>query len=266
MTMTPHRRRSGAFTLVELAVVILIISMLLVMAVPSVNKAIIQAKRDTSKSIISQLEDACHLFKIDHDFYPRSGDTNYPDWTGSQLLRLQLTGYGPDEDDDGAPGNNGDNTDLSTLATDDGVPGLGFRTAPQATTFGPYGSSADMPSMLLGQWPVFPDSFSNEIFYYSYDEVAGDYNDDDNKPVNSRGGEFTIEMYAQNPRSTGSPKAYEDSDRYWRRDFLLFSAGPDGQFHVGSDVGSADGETRAFQPDKPFAIDDVTNFATEIGS
>jgi len=264
MTTTTHRRRSAAFTLVELAVVILIISMLLVMAVPSVNKAIIQAKRDTSKSIINQLDSACNLFKIDHDFYPRSCDTNYPNWTGSQLLRLQLTGYGPDENDDGAPGNSGDNSDLSTLATDDGVPGLGFRTAPQGTTFGPYGASPDMDTLLLDQWPVFPDSFGNEIFYYRYDEDDEEFNDDHNDPKDSGGGEMSMAFYAQRGwRDEGGNVVWGG---LWRRDFLLFSAGPDGQFHKGTDVGAADGKARAFQPEKPFAIDDVTNFATEIGS
>ena len=265
MMRTPvHARRSNGFTLVELAVVILIISMLLVMAVPSVNKAIIQAKRDTSFAIVSQLDDACQLFYIDHEFFPRSEDVNYPGWTGSQLLRIQLTGYGPDDGDDGSPGNGGDNSDLSTLPTDDGVPGLGFRKGPQGTTYGPYGASADMDAIMLGQWTVFPDAFGHEIFYYRYE--AGGYDDAHNNPLDIDGEPLVIDTYAENPRSTGSPDSYDPGESLWRRDFLLFSAGPDGQFLTGGDIGAQDAAVRAFHPDKPFRIDDVTNFASEIGS
>ena len=252
-----NRAWRGGFTLVELTVVILIISMLLLMAVPSVNKAITQARRDSSFSIIKQLDSACLSFQVDHEFYPMSGGS----FTGSQMLRLQLTGYGPDEGDDGVPVNGGDNSDLSTLASDDGVFGLGFRKSPQGRIYGPYGSSADMDVLVIGDSPVFVDAFDNEIFYYRYE--PGGYDNTHNSPADSAGTDLDMSVYAQKGISSGGSVTWNG---LWRADFLLFSAGADGQFVSGQYLGASDNNTRAFHPDVPFAVDDITNFVWESES
>ena len=235
--------------MIELTLVVAVIAMLMLMAAPAVNKAAKIARRDSSHAIVKTLQAACFDFFTDMKEFPRSSDGNYGDWTGSELLRLQLVGYGPDADQDGAPGNNGDNSDLQTLDTDDGFDGFGFRTWPHEAIHGPYVGTENLKYHERDGRSFFIDAFGNEIFYYRADS-SGSFADEDNEPTDLNGQAFNVTDYATNPAT---------SERLIS-DVLIFSAGGDGRFVPGSAVGAADSGVRAFHPDKPRAIDDITNF------
>ena len=227
------------FTLIELSVVILIITMMMLMAVPAVSKIVAQARRDLSLAIVRQLESACEDFNLDLEEYPRSSDSDYPKWSGSQLLRLQLTGYGPDLGDDGLPEKP---QSFGSLATDDGYHGFGFRLTLKGRVYGPYPATASMDIDSRDGHSFFVDAFGHEIYYYRYDLVKKDYDDEDNDPIDSLGNIVAVSEYATNP----------ETDKYYRiNDFVIFSAGPDGYIE-------------AYDPDDPTASDDVTNVFPEF--
>ena len=240
-----HRAKCNrGFTLIELSVVVLIITMMMLMAVPAVSKIVAQARRDLSLAIVRQLESACEDFKLDvkvdgkHQ-YPRSSDSDYPDWSGSQLLRLQLTGYGPDPDDDGLPAKT---QSFGSLATDDGHHGFGFRLTLKGRVYGPYPATAAMDIDSRDDHSFFVDAFGHEIYYYRYDLVTEDYDDDDNDPIDASGKVVKVKEYATNP----------ETDEYYRiNDFVIFSAGPDGY-------------VEAYDPSDPTSSDDVTNVFPEF--
>ena len=238
--MRHHRAQCNrGFTLIELSVVILIITMMMLMAVPAVSKIVAQARRDLSLAIVRQLESACEHFKLDLEEFPRSSDSDYKDWSGSQLLRLQLTGYGPDPDGDGLPSKP---QSFGSLATDDGHNGFGFRLTLKGRVYGPYPATASMDIDSRDGHSFFVDAFGHEIYYYRYDLVKKDYDDEDNDPIDSLGNIVAVSEYATNP----------ETDEYYRiNDFVIFSAGPDGYIE-------------AYDPDDPTASDDVTNIFPEF--
>lgn len=246
--MRYHRAKCHrGFTLIELSVVILIITMMMLMAVPAVSRIVAQARRDLSFAILHQLEVACEEFKGDLEEYPRSSDSDYPnsEWKGSQLLRLQLTGYGPDLDDDGLPQElqiPGEPLSFASLATDDGHHGFGFRLARKGRVYGPYLATAAMDIDSRDDHSFFVDAFGHEIYYYRYDLDKKDYDDGDNDPIDALGNVVSVSEYATKPKT----------DKYYRiDDFVIFSAGPDGYIE-------------AYDPDNPAASDDVTNVFPEF--
>ena len=232
-------------TLIELTVVIAILAMLMVIALPAVSQVVAQARTDESKAIIRQLEAACLEFEEEIGFLPYSRKPeDTPDWadgswTGSQLLRLQLTGYGPDDQDDGVPGS-GDNPQLIGMDTDDGNESFGFRRLARGQIYGPYHGVEEVSFVNQdNDRTAFIDAFANEIFYYSGHD--GFKSDDNGFTLTFDGQTFDIESYAEKPGGHG---------RYWRSDFLIFSAG-------------ADGLIEPFVPGDDTPTDDVTNFLPE---
>ena len=64
-------RRSG-FTLIEMLVVIVIIMILAAILIPTVMRAICQGRQASMRAMISQLEQACKSYELDHAVYPES--------------------------------------------------------------------------------------------------------------------------------------------------------------------------------------------------
>lgn len=230
------RRAPRGLTLIELTVVMAILAMLMLIALPAVSQIVAQARTDESRGIIRQLESACLEFRDEIGWLPRSRDAvNYPDWTGAQLLRLQLTGYGPDKGQDGIPGDK-DNPELIGMDVDDGNDNFGFRRLCRGRVYGPYMGSEQIDfKPQPNDRSVFIDAFANEIFYYS---GVGGFKTSDNE-VTAGVTDFEIDEYAVDSNGT-----------FWKPDILLFSAG-------------ADGLIKAFVPGDEDPTDDVTNFLPE---
>ncbi len=93
-----HKRRARkAFTLVELLVVILIISMLAAFFAPRMFKRLGKSKRDISKAKMAIIEQAVETFNLDCGRYPESLDEllEAPEgledkWKGAYLKRSDL--------------------------------------------------------------------------------------------------------------------------------------------------------------------------------
>jgi len=98
--MKRQKRRRKGFTLVELLVVIVIISMLAALVAPNLFKHLGKAKRDLARPKMALVEDALNRFYIDCGRYP--DDTEGLDallqppedledkWNGPYLKRSQL--------------------------------------------------------------------------------------------------------------------------------------------------------------------------------
>ncbi|MCK4627245.1 MAG: hypothetical protein KAV00_18170 [Phycisphaerae bacterium] len=211
------------FTLVELLVIVGIIALLAGLLLPALNHFIIQSSKAKTQAAINLIDGACQHYFTDFDDYPPSHDSNYSGWTGSELLVLFLTGYGPDAGNDGIPG--------ADLSTDDGMPEYGFRLKQRGYVYGLYGVE-NLRVHDGGGRPEFVDTFGafgNPILYYRWtgSNYDGDHNNDGPGELNS---------YAK------------DSDgAYYRTDFILISKGHNQEWNAPSDMNS----------------DDVTNFFNE---
>jgi len=92
-----RNRKSQGFTLVEILVVVMVISMLAVFVVPRVFKNIGGAKRDIAKAKMAVVEKSIGTFYFDCDRWPESLDDLFvaPDgldekWQGAYLKRTDI--------------------------------------------------------------------------------------------------------------------------------------------------------------------------------
>jgi len=98
--MKRNKHKRAAFTLVELLVVILIISMLAAFVVPNLFKHLGRAKRDLARPKMAIIEDAINRFSLDCSRYPDDSEglealiTPPADlegkWNGPYLKQSQL--------------------------------------------------------------------------------------------------------------------------------------------------------------------------------
>lgn len=65
-----RRRRTGAFTLVELMVVVVILGLLATVVTVSVTDYLVKGKQSTAKAEIAQIGNALKLFYTEFDRYP----------------------------------------------------------------------------------------------------------------------------------------------------------------------------------------------------
>ena len=94
-----EKKRSG-FTLVELLVVVLIISLLAVVVVPRVFRGLGKTKRDLARSNMSNIESGIEMFMLNCGRYPTDDEgllvlIEPPDdveekWTGPYIKKSQL--------------------------------------------------------------------------------------------------------------------------------------------------------------------------------
>ncbi len=199
------RQSAIGFTLVELLVVVVIIALLVGMLLPSLNRFIAMGEKAKTQATINLIDGACQQYFTDFEDYPPSRDaTDYNGWTGSELVVLFLTGYGPDLNDDGIP-------DLANLDTDDGVEDYGFRVKPRQTPYhGPYNNVEKLDTRIDTRpefVDVFGESGGNPILYYRW--TGSSYNS-----LHNIGDPSNVSSYAQNA-----------GGKYYRTDFILISSG-----------------------------------------
>ena len=95
LTSTNIRRRRGAFTLVEMLLVLVILATLAAIVIPKMAGRSQQAKVTAAASQISSFELALDQFEVDNGYYPKSGNlndlleqpANAPGWKGPYLSK-----------------------------------------------------------------------------------------------------------------------------------------------------------------------------------
>jgi type II secretory pathway pseudopilin PulG len=279
--MNRHARTSrGAFTLVELLTIIIILGILVTILAPSLTKYRQVGMIKMTQATINSLELGCMLYRDDFSgVFPPSRDTNYNSggdgrspgtpWRGSQLLALYLQGYGPNPGSPGIP--------TADLSADDGKEGPGFRVAPRGKVFGPYADADKLPFTGKFDDPrnasqpttvprFFVDAFDRPIVYYRFTGTAYDpadngiegyvvgspaqsaANSDQPTPGPTRAGSPCWGMIDKDPwNGPGYSKNYGvGGSKYRRTDFLLLSRGPNGTYATGGDIASSDDVTNMF--------------------
>lgn len=89
------RRRRGAFTLVEMLLVLVILATLAAIVIPKMAGRSQQAKVTAAQSQISSIEMALDAFEVDNGYYPKTGalddlvnqPPNAPGWKGPYLKK-----------------------------------------------------------------------------------------------------------------------------------------------------------------------------------
>jgi type II secretory pathway pseudopilin PulG len=212
-----NNRKWAAFTLIELLVVILIIMMLVGILLPTVARIRRNALASQSQAHLALIEGACRAYYSDFSQqYPPSGPPDAVFAYGSQRLVQCLTGY----------------------RNDDRCDGFGFRVVEPGDRHGPYNGAEGLP--MKGSPPTFVDAFANPFLYYQFrvDPADGAWkyvNADNPADALNRTGPADANAYAQKPAGGG----------YYRRDFIIISAGADGVFQ---------------SPSVNPRSDDITNF------
>lgn len=241
-------RARTAFTIVELMLVIFIISLLIGIGVPSIDRLRSSYTRSLSLATLNMIEKACEIYKV--NFKIRASAEQpwkaYPPG-GNNSLVWALTGYVGDAGDDGTPGE-GD-----ALKDDDGCNGFGFRRNKRGWVYGPYGGTEGIRTKDKRRGETVPryfvDAFDNEVFYYRFQN----YTVEDGKIKDGR--------FVGGPEPDGPSMqeyAKNSSDDYYRRDILLCTKGPDAIW------GSRDVDGTTCELPRDFSgVDDVTNFLQE---
>lgn len=202
---------AGAFTLVEVLTVIVIISLLLSVALPSIHKIRQNILRTQSLATVHLLAGACDYYRQDMNEYPPSAPGSMGGYAmrGRHRLVECLTGYLP--------------------ATADRVDGFGFRLADRGTVYGPYhgaenvrtkprSGSSSGPAYVPGPPFAFYDSFDNEILYFRYDTNTNSYHAGD-------------DVDAPNELDVGGDYIRKSpGGAYFTMAYAIMSAGPDKLF------------------------------------
>jgi len=244
-----RKARPGAYTIIELLTVIAIIGILITILVPSFTAVRLTMKRKLSQSAINTIDAACNAYYNDFHDYPPSRDDRagspYRNWSGGELIALLLLGYAPDVGNDGSPRTGLSPIQETDLSNDDGQAGFGYRLHARGKTYGPYGGTEKLSLARGGNAYIFKDALDNDILYYKFGnyEKGGDivHYDADHNPGPDQD-------FLDPPGGTPSPYTCNQDGRYYRRDFILISPGPDGRFN----------ERRLS------ASDDVTNMVTSL--
>jgi general secretion pathway protein G len=89
------QKRTGAFTLVEMLLVLVILATLAAIVIPKFAGRSEQAKKTAAQSQISSIELALDSFEVDNGYYPKTGDldalvnapSNANNWKGPYLKK-----------------------------------------------------------------------------------------------------------------------------------------------------------------------------------
>ena len=100
-SLNPRSRR-GAFTLVEMILVLVILATLAAIVIPKMTGRSQQAKVTAAQSQISSLATALDAFEVDNGYYPKTGQldelvnqpANTPNWKGPYLPKIPLDPWG----------------------------------------------------------------------------------------------------------------------------------------------------------------------------
>ena len=208
------------FTLVEMLIIVAILILLVGILTPSINRARISAKTNTSKAHIALINTGCEMFNEDFDYYPPSSNASL---AGKELIVVYMTGYAndrttsTDEDNDAKPVSyNG-----ATLKDDDGKDGFGFRTVKRGRVYGPYNGTENIPT----DNKIFIDAFGNEILYYRYDTGSNLYVRGHNSTDFDNDGDFDAD-----------DQAYLDACEQSLTTFLLLTPGSDKSWGESDDI------------------------------
>ena len=205
-----------AFTLVEVLTVAAVITLLVVMLLPALNKYRQIVKSGMSQAQINKLDLGCRqYFNEFNSVYPPSSGYGL---SGGQLLVMFMTGIG-----------------YSPASPLPGTP-PGFRELGGTVVHGPYNGAENIPTeggTPPPTHPYFLDVFNNPILYYcSVNPDTGGYNAD------NPGGPGDVNGYARGNVS---------GDPYLRKDFLLMTKGADGQWcPSGKPVSASDDITNLY--------------------
>jgi len=246
-------RARTAFTIVELMLVIFIISLLIGIGVPSIDRLRSSYTRSLSLATLNMIEKACETYRVDFKIHASADQPwkAYPPG-GNNSLVWALTGYAGDAGDDGTPGVGDD-----ALKLDDGCAGFGFRRSKRGWVYGPYGGTEGIRTKDkrggVDCHRYFVDAFDNEVFYYRFEYDINEDGEIDIESARFVGGlgddslDPPMQEYAKN-----------SSGDYYRRDILLCTRGPDAIW------GSRDVDGTTHELPSSFSgVDDVTNFLQE---
>lgn len=86
------RSRRQGFTLIELLTVIAIITLLIGIVTPALNRARIQAARTAVKATLSAVAAGCEMFKNDYNEFPKSSGAWFGDGTAPTQTNWEVTG------------------------------------------------------------------------------------------------------------------------------------------------------------------------------
>ncbi len=209
------RGRPSGFTLLEMLIVIAILGLLVSIAVPALLAVRERAKISVSQQRIDSIAAGVEQYHSEHGDYPPESIDGL---NSARTLCLYMTGWAKDRNHDGQAA-----TGALDFHEDDGNDGLGWRRpdSPRGRVYGPYKGLDDAPRS-DGSTPTLLDEFGNTIWYARYDAASGKM------------------VIKDDP---GLPGKYfqDEDDKYYRKDFGVFSAGPDGDFQrYASDSGSDD--------------------------
>jgi prepilin-type N-terminal cleavage/methylation domain-containing protein len=218
----PPRAGKG-FTMVELLVVMLVITMLLTIGVPAVIKFRVQTKIKACQITVNIIDKAVSMYHSEHKRYPSIGSMP-AELIGLSYEKLQ-----------GA-------SDVTEV--DDKNPGTGYRLQDRGTVYGPWNGVDKLKK--TGEYDgstraYFLDAFNRSIWYCPFKDST--FTDADFTREDSEDGINIpdIAAYAKNEKG-----------QFYRQDYIIMSPSADGKWGLFSD-----GERP--NPKAP-PTDDVTNF------
>jgi type II secretory pathway pseudopilin PulG len=198
-------------------VVIAVLSVLAALIVPSVLAMRKRTKVLVSQQLIEQIEAGIQEYHEQHGDYP---DPEVDGLDGAQSICLYMIGWPGDYENDGQA-----QTDSKKFSQDDGKADYGWRRpdSPRGRVYGPY-QGLEAATRSEADEPVFFDEFGNTIWYGRYEGGA----------------------MKGLPASLPAKYTQDASNEYYRKDYVLFSAGPDGEFQRLADDPQSDDITNFF--------------------
>jgi prepilin-type N-terminal cleavage/methylation domain-containing protein len=182
---------SGGFTMIELLMVMMVITVLLTIGVPTIMRFRVQAKINACRVTVNIVDKAIAMYHGQHNKYP-----------GKDSLAEDLIGLKYDGDDG--------------EEVDDFQPGVGYRLQARGPVYGPWNGV----DKLAHGASRFSDAFGQAIVYSLFNADSG-YEDNDFDSENAEDGVNinNINDYAKN-----------ENQGYFRRDYILMSPSANGKW------------------------------------